>query len=70
MICMNECQSVPASKDDLWYLLSTDHGYVLAEMSVHHTRAYFKSKYVNLVDNPKIGADLTNSYWKPGNSEM
>jgi len=49
---------------------STDHGYVLAEMSVHHTRAFFKAKYVELVDNPKIGTDLSNSYWKPGNSEM
>ncbi|GAX73907.1 hypothetical protein CEUSTIGMA_g1357.t1 [Chlamydomonas eustigma] len=46
------------------------HGYVLAEMSVHHTRAYFKAKYVQLVDNPKVGADLAESYWKPGNSEM
>ena len=33
----------------------SDHGYVLAEMSVHHTRAYFKSKYGgHLVDNPKV----------------
>lgn len=46
------------------------HGYVLAEMSVHHTRAFFKAKYGQLVDNPQIGKDLAETYWKPGNSEM
>ena len=46
------------------------HGYVLAEMSVHHTRAYFKAKYVQIVDNKAVGSDLAQSYWKPGNSEM
>lgn len=30
------------------------HGYVLAEMAVYHTKAYFKSKYGQLVDNPKV----------------
>jgi hypothetical protein len=50
--------------------LPADHGYVLAEMSVHQTRAFFKSKYGNLVDNPSIGKDLAEVYWKPGNSEM
>ena len=39
-------------------------------MSVHHTRAYFKAKYVNIIDNKAVGADLAQSYWKPGNSEM
>lgn len=43
------------------------HGYVLAEMSVHQTRAHFFSKYGYIVDNPKVGADLTEVYWKPGN---
>lgn len=28
---------------------------VLAEMAVRQTRAYFKSKYGNIVDNPAIG---------------
>lgn len=33
------------------------HGYVLAEMSVHHTRAYFKRKLGGkLVDNPEVQA--------------
>lgn len=35
------------------------HGYVLAEMSVHQTRAHFKAKYGSLADNPAIGKDLT-----------
>eukprot|EP00656_Telonema_subtile_P034482 TRINITY_DN38556_c0_g1_i1.p2 TRINITY_DN38556_c0_g1~~TRINITY_DN38556_c0_g1_i1.p2 ORF type:complete len:336 (-),score=110.53 TRINITY_DN38556_c0_g1_i1:124-1131(-) len=45
------------------------HGYVLAEMSVHQTRAHFLSKYGNIVDNPAVGADLREQYWKPGNSQ-
>ncbi|MEW5318707.1 MAG: hypothetical protein WDW38_009905 [Sanguina aurantia] len=45
------------------------HGYVLAEMSVHQTRAHFKAKYGALADNPAIGKDLTETYWLPGNSE-
>ena len=35
------------------------HGYVLAEMSVHQTRAYFKSKYGTIADNPEVGKQLT-----------
>lgn len=31
------------------------HGYVLAEMSVHQTRAHFKAKYGKMVDNPQVG---------------
>ena len=45
------------------------HGYVLAEMSVHQTRAHFLSKYGFIVDNAKIGPDLTEVYWQPGNGE-
>jgi Zn-dependent oligopeptidase len=44
------------------------HGYVLAEMSVHQTRKYFESKYGYIVDNPNVGKDLAEVYWKPGNS--
>ncbi|KAG1670769.1 hypothetical protein FOA52_013996 [Chlamydomonas sp. UWO 241] len=43
---------------------------VCAEMSVHQTRAHFKSKCGQLVDNPAIGKDLREQYWMPGNSEM
>jgi Zn-dependent oligopeptidase len=45
------------------------HGYVLAEMSVHQTRDFFLKKYGSIVDNPSIGRDLTEFYWKSGNSE-
>jgi Peptidase family M3 len=44
------------------------HGYTLAEMSVHQTRAYFKNKYGYIVDNPNVGPELTKVYWEPGNS--
>ena len=30
------------------------HAYVLAEMSVHQTRAHFKRKYGAMVDNPQV----------------
>ncbi|KAF5828250.1 oligoendopeptidase [Dunaliella salina] len=43
------------------------HGYVLAEMSVHQTRAYFKNKLGGkLVDNPQVGKELAEVYWLPG----
>jgi len=42
-------------------------GYVLAEMSVHQTRAHFFKKYGYIVDNPNVGRDLTEMYWRPGN---
>lgn len=45
------------------------HGYVLAEMSVHQTRKHFLKTYGFLTDNENIGKDLTDVYWKPGNSE-
>ena len=44
------------------------HGYTLAEMSVHQTRAYFKNKYGYIVDNPNVGPELTKAYWESGNS--
>ena len=34
------------------------HAYVLAEMSVHQTRAHFKQKYGRLVDNDQVGYTL------------
>ncbi|KAI8467008.1 MAG: hypothetical protein J3K34DRAFT_431916 [Monoraphidium minutum] len=46
------------------------HGYVLAEMSVHQTRAHFLAKEGHIVDNPSVGAALTSAYWRPGNSAM
>jgi len=43
-------------------------GYTLAEMSVYQTRAFFKSKYGYIVDNPHVGPTLTKAYWECGNS--
>ena len=44
------------------------HGYVLAEMAVHQTRDFFLARDGHLMDNGKIGPDLRDAYWKPGNS--
>jgi hypothetical protein len=44
------------------------HGYVLAEMAVHQTRAHFLARDGHLVDNPRIGPELAKSWWQPGNS--
>ena len=45
------------------------HGYVLAEMGVYQTRAFFQERDGHLLDNPQIGPDLAETYWRPGNSE-
>ena len=45
------------------------HGYILAEMAVQQTREYFMKKYGYIADNPNIGPELENGYWKFGNSE-
>jgi oligoendopeptidase F len=44
------------------------HGYTLAEMSVHQTRAFFKQRDGYIVDNPKVGPTLKSAYWECGNS--
>jgi hypothetical protein len=31
------------------------------------TRDYFKRKYGRLADNPEVGRELTEVYWRPGN---
>ncbi|HTL12026.1 MAG TPA: peptidase M3, partial [Bdellovibrionota bacterium] len=43
------------------------HGYVLAEMAVHQTRAHFLRRDGYLVDNPKVGPELAQHYWREGN---
>jgi oligoendopeptidase F len=43
-------------------------GYTLAEMSVHQTRQYFIQKYGYICDNPHVGPELTEAYWKHGNA--
>ncbi|MBZ0265429.1 peptidase M3 [bacterium] len=56
------------------HLLESDssayyHAYVLATMAVYQTRAFFMKRDGFIMDNPKIGNDLANIYWKPGNSK-
>lgn len=43
-------------------------GYLLANMAVYQTRAYFMTKFGYLSDNPEIGPLLAKHYWNPGNS--
>ncbi len=38
-------------------------------MSVHQTREHFLQKYGRIVDNERVGNDLTESYWLPGNGK-
>jgi oligoendopeptidase F len=44
------------------------HGYLLAEMAVYQTRAWFLDRYGYIVDNPEVGPLLAKKYWEPGNS--
>jgi Zn-dependent oligopeptidase len=44
------------------------HGYVMAEMAVFQTRAFFQQRDGHLVDNARIGPDMAEHYWKPGNA--
>ena len=43
------------------------HGYLLANMAVYQTRAYFERTYGYLTDNPVIGPLLAKHYWARGN---
>jgi hypothetical protein len=43
-------------------------GYLLAQMAVAQTRAFFLREYGYLTDNPAIGPALSAHYWEPGNS--
>ncbi|KAI3435664.1 hypothetical protein D9Q98_001722 [Chlorella vulgaris] len=45
------------------------HSYVLAEMAVHQNRAAFMAKYGAVVDEPRVGRDMAEVYWAPGNGE-
>jgi len=45
------------------------HGYVLADMAVWQTRERFLERDGHLVDNSRIGPDLRETYWQPGNSK-
>ncbi len=43
-------------------------GYLLANMAVYQTRAYFTQRFGFLTDNPDIGPLLAQHYWHTGNS--
>jgi len=43
------------------------HGYLLANMAVYQTRAYFERTFGYLTDNPAIGPALAEHYWARGN---
>ncbi|MDR3437358.1 M3 family metallopeptidase [Telmatospirillum sp.] len=45
------------------------HGYLLANMAVYQTRAYFERTFGYLTDNPAIGPLLARHYWAPGNGQ-
>ena len=44
------------------------HGYVLAQMGVDQTRAWFASQGMPITDNPQVGSLLAANYWQPGNA--
>ena len=43
-------------------------GYLLANMAVYQTRAWFTREFGHLTDNPEIGPLVSKHYWAPGNS--
>jgi Zn-dependent oligopeptidase len=45
------------------------HGYILAQMAVFQTRDYFIQRDGYIMDNPNVGDELAESYWRPGNSK-
>lgn len=47
---------------------ATYHGYLLANMAVYQTRAWFLETYGFIADNPEVGRLLAEKYWAPGNS--
>lgn len=65
-------QGAPRPILSIPHLLANDssayyHGYVLAEMAVAQTRRFFEERDGSLTDNPKIGPDLREAYWREGN---
>ena len=47
---------------------ATYHGYVLAQMAVAQARRHFQDRDGHLVDNPRVGPELSRIWWQPGNS--
>jgi hypothetical protein len=44
------------------------HGYLLADMAVHQTTAWFLDAFGFIADNPEVGKILAEKYWSTGNS--
>jgi oligoendopeptidase F len=55
---------LPSGEGSAYY-----HGYLLAQMAVYQTQDYFFGKYGYITDNPNVGPELREKYWKPGNSK-
>jgi hypothetical protein len=53
--------------NDLFRPAASYHGYLLANMAVYQTRAYFERRFGYLTDNPAIGPLLAEHYWARGN---
>ena len=51
-----------------WESIASYHGYGLAEISLSQWRHYFYKKYGYIVDNPKVGAEMTK-VWKLAGSK-
>ncbi len=51
-----------------WEASAYYHGYVLAQMAVEQTRDALRRRHGHLLDNPAVGRDLAEGYWRPGNS--
>lgn len=43
-------------------------GYLLANMAVYQTRAWFVREFGHITDNPRVGPLVSEHYWQPGNS--
>ena len=64
----------PAPPAEAWWYYCREasayyHGYVMAEMAVHQTRAFFLGRDGHLVDNPRVGPDHAKHYCAPGNAQ-
>lgn len=44
------------------------HGYILADCAVAQTRHFFIERDGYITDNPKVGPEMREHYWRPGNS--
>jgi Zn-dependent oligopeptidase len=45
------------------------HGYIMAEAGLSQTDNHFMHTYGYVIDNPAVGDQMAEKYWKPGNSK-